>query len=110
MPLRCGIWGRTERDWEAGRAGHAGHLTGCEGQLWREHWLNGSDVGRLQGTGEVADTQTRGLVTQTTGRTPTSEVRLRSHCHTAALTLDFTDLILSCVCFSLKNKCMRALA
>lgn len=46
MPLRCGIWGRTERDWEAGRAGHAGHLTGCEGQLWREHWLNGSDVGR----------------------------------------------------------------
>lgn len=24
--------------WELGRSGHAGHLTGHGGQLWREHW------------------------------------------------------------------------
>ncbi len=52
LPLRWGIWGETERDWEFGALGHAGHLTGCGGQLWRERWLNGSDVGRLQGTRE----------------------------------------------------------
>lgn len=58
-----------------GRSGHAGHLTGCGGRLWRERWLNGSDVGRLQGTAEVGNIQTGGLVTDTAGLTPTFQVR-----------------------------------
>lgn len=59
------IWGKTERDWEVGSSGHAGHLTGRGDRLWRERWLNGSDVGRLQGTGEVGNIHTRGLVVPT---------------------------------------------
>lgn len=44
-------------------SGHAGHLTGRGGRLWRERWWNGSDAGRLQGAGEVGNNGTRGLVT-----------------------------------------------
>lgn len=51
-----------------GRSGHAGHLTGCGGRLWRERWLNGSDVGRLQGTAEVGHIRTGVLVTDRTDR------------------------------------------
>lgn len=42
----------TRRGWD-GRVlwGHAGHLTGCGGLLWTEHWWSGSDVGRLRGRG-----------------------------------------------------------
>lgn len=50
-----------------GGSGHAGHLTGCGGQPWTERWLNGSGVGRLQGTAEVGDIRTGGLVTDTAG-------------------------------------------
>lgn len=50
-----------------GWSGHAGHLTGCGGQPWTERWLNGSGVGRLQGTAEVGDIRTGGLVTDTAG-------------------------------------------
>lgn len=76
------FWGVEPRG--TGRSGHAGHLTGCGGRLWRERWLNGSDVGRLQGTAEVGNIRTGGLVWDTTGLTPNSKIRLRRHFHTAA--------------------------
>lgn len=80
------FWGGGGRG--IGRSEHAGHLTGCGGRLWRERWLNGSDVGRLRGTAEVGDIGTGGLVTDTAGLTPTFQVR--GQFHTAELT---------CFCF-----------
>ena len=60
--------GRRGEPGGTGRSGHAGHLTGCGGRLWRERWLNGSDVGRLQGTAEVGHIRTGVLVTDRTDR------------------------------------------
>lgn len=103
LPLRQGVcWGELRR---TGTSGHAGHLTGCGGRLWRERWLNGSDVGRLQGTVEVGNIRTGGLVTHRTGLTPTSKVRLRSHFHTAA-PAGFTPTNVSCFCLN-TDKHMR---
>lgn len=62
-----------------GRSGHAGHLTGCGGRLWRERWLNGSDVGRLQGTAEGGHIRTGMLVTDRTAGTTQEPF---SHCGT----------------------------
>lgn len=51
--------------WLVGESDHAGHLTGRGGRLWRERWLNGSDVGRLRGKRKVGNIRTKGLVVQT---------------------------------------------
>lgn len=56
--------------WLVGESDHAGHLTGRGGRLWRERWLNGSDVGRLRGKRKVGNIRTKGLVVQTHRQKP----------------------------------------